>query len=361
MFERLWKNTLRRYGFSVWQVPAALFWVLSLFYACGAWINRHWPRLKVRLSVPVISVGNISVGGSGKTPLVAAIGGELQNRGLQVGIVARGYGRSSRDALVGTGSKLSRLSTDLIGDEVLLMAEKLPDVIFAVHNVKAIAAKTLMEKSQVDIVIIDDGFQHFGLHRDFEIVALDATIPSQWLHPLPYGVLREPLSNLRLADMVVITRGNLSALLNEVRALTAKFAPSAGCWEVRFVNSSITTNAQWHAIDYLREKSVFLFAGIGNFEALKRQVAQLSGTLVAAVELSDHQQYDEATIGRLKNKIKQCSPQVVLTTAKDWVKLRHFDFGREFYYLDLQLEFVPPLTELTSCIIERLGLKQKTP
>lgn len=361
MRETLWKATLRSQGLSLWFLPKVLFWLLSLGYSLGARINRVWPRSKVKVGVPVISIGNITVGGSGKTPLVIAIADALQRNGIRVGIVARGYGRSSDEPVVGVGCELTKLAAEKIGDEVLLMAEKLPNVTFAVCDIKAVAAMKLVEATSVDLVIVDDGFQHYRLHRDLEIVAVDATIPSRWLHPLPYGVLREPLSAWRLADLVVMTRVNLAADPNETRTLIDTYSPSAVRFEARFVSTLLVGSGQSRRIEYLKDKRVMLFAGIGNFKALEDQVSKISGTLVSALELSDHQVYDEATVGPLHEAIAQNVPEVVLTTAKDWVKLRDFDFGPEFYYLDLQLEFVPALTELTSCIVDRLGLKQRKP
>ncbi len=360
MFEKFWKAALRRPGFSLWLIPRGIFRLVSLCYSAGARIHRAWPRSKAKVGIPVVSVGNISVGGSGKTPLVVAIAEAFGHLGFRVGIAARGYGRSGNESVVGSGSELLKLGAESVGDEVILMAEKLPQATFAVHAVKAEAAKKLAGHYSLDLIIVDDGFQHFRLHRDLDIVAFDASIPNRNLHPLPYGVLREALSTLKLADLVVVTRPDLAGRPGEIASLLDTHAPSAPRFEARYSITTVVGIQQSHSVEYLKDKRVLLFAGIGNFEALKIQVERLSGTLAAAIELSDHQMYDSVTVQRLRDAVAEASSQVVLTTAKDWVKVRDFDFGPEFYYLNLQLEFVPPLTELTSCIIDRLGLKQRT-
>ncbi len=360
MLEQIWKKTLRREGLSVWSFLAGLFWILSLFYGLGAWINRHRPRRVARVKVPVISIGNIAVGGSGKTPLVMAIAGAFVKQGYEVGIVSSGYGRDSTDSIIGRGEEICLRTASEVGDETLLLAEQLPLTIFSIHPVKSEAARLLTAQTRVDLIIVDDGFQHFGLHRDLDIVAIDATSPAKWLSPLPLGILREPISALRTADIIVYTRSNVAGDYRNLEELVSRQATRANSYSGHFATHSLFGKHSSVPFEYLKEKRVLLFAGIGHFDQLKQQVEQIAGTLVTAIELSDHQKYDEATVARLKKAIGQHDPQIVLTTAKDWVKTRDFDFGPEFYYLELKVTFLPPEDDFVAEITQKLKLVSPT-
>jgi tetraacyldisaccharide 4'-kinase len=359
MLERAWKRILRRRWPSFWSIPALALWIVSLGYGVGSRVNRLCKRSKVHLKVPVISIGNIAVGGSGKTPLVASLGRALIQEGYRVGIVSSGYRRTGVGQFVEVGHALSKRTADDTGDEVQLLARALPDAMFAVHPVKTEAARRLVERVEVDLIIVDDGFQHFGLHRDLDIVAFDAAVPRKWLRSFPYGILREPISTLRLADVVVITRSNFAVDISGLKARVSKYAPNAVWYDAKYLANQLVGESRRLPVKYLEDKSVLLFAGVGHFDSLHRQVTALAGTLVEAVELSDHQQYDEPTVTRLQKLIKSHSPDVVLTTGKDWVKARHFDFGGEFYYLDLAIDLNPGEEHLTALVQDRLGLKRR--
>lgn len=359
MFERLWKRILRRRGLSPWSIPALLLWVVSLGYYAGARINRARMRPKLRVNVPVISIGNIAVGGSGKTPMVASLARALISEGHRVGIVSSGYRRTGVGQFVEPGHILSARRADETGDEVLLLARGLPDALFAVHPVKAEAARLIAETGEVDVIIIDDGFQHFGLHRDLDIVMFDAAVPRKWLRTFPYGILREPITTLSRADAVVITRANFATDISGLKARITKFAPRAMWYDARYQSHQLVGEKRRRPVKYLEDKSVLLFAGVGHFDSLQRQVLAMAGTLVHALELSDHQRYDEATVERIRQLMKRYTPDVVLTTGKDWVKARHFDFGDEFYYLDLAVDLNPGEEHLTALVQKRLGLTRK--
>ncbi len=360
MLERMWKKTLRREGVSVWSIVAGLFWILSLLYGLGAWINRHRPRRIVRARVPVISIGNMAVGGSGKTPLVMAISSAFLRRGFKVGVVSSGYGRTSQSPIVETGAVICRRSASEVGDETLLLAEQLPEIIFSIHPVKSEAARQLTEKAHVDLIIVDDGFQHFGLHRDLDIVAIDASLPANWLRPLPFGILREPVSALRNADIIAYTRSNLAGDYGNLRKIVSLRSKEATSFSAQFTTETLVGMSKSVPVTHVKGKRVLLFAGIGHFDHLRRQVGEMLGTLVAAIELSDHQSYDSATVSRLRDQIARHSPQVIVTTAKDWVKTRDFDFGPEFYYLELKVTFLPPEDDVVADITHKLQLVPST-
>jgi tetraacyldisaccharide 4'-kinase len=354
MRDSIWKQMLKRRDNPLSWVVAGILWPISLCYRFGTWIDRVRPRTRVRVNIPVISVGNISVGGSGKTPLVALLASELISTGLKVGVVSSGYGRKSLESFVEPGRTLVSHEADEVGDEVRLLALKLPDALFAVDSVKAAAAQKLAEHGGVDLIIVDDGFQHYKLHRDLDIVTFDASTSGTLLAPLPYGILREPMSSLSRSDIVIITRANLAHNLEALTSKIRTYAPSAEIFKSEFRSERIIGKDSEHSVSYLEGKSVFLFAGVASFNSLERQVRSLCGTMAGALELSDHQRYDSATVERLRRIIAGCRPDVVLTTEKDWVKVRSFDFGGEFYYLDPSVKLDPGAEQLTALVKKRL-------
>jgi len=359
MLEAIWKRILRRGRISLWSIPAGALWIISLGYRVAVCCRTAKPKDQLKVGVAVISVGNVAVGGSGKTPMVKSLAQSLIQSGLRVGIVSSGYRRSGVELLLEYGRAISARTAEEIGDEVKMLAHDLPRALFAVHPSKAEGARRLASQGGVDVVIVDDGFQHTGLYRDLDIVTFDAAVPKSWLRFFPYGILREPLAALSRADVIVITRADFSPDISELKSEIRSRAPQAALYAARFNIGRLIGRKRRLPIKYLEDKSVLLFAGVGHFDSLQRQMRALSGTLAEAVELADHQRYDQATLGRIRGLVDTLQPDVVVTTAKDWVKVGNFDFGREFYYLDLQVDLDPGEEHLTSLVMERLGLTQR--
>ncbi|MCX6834987.1 MAG: tetraacyldisaccharide 4'-kinase [candidate division Zixibacteria bacterium] len=359
MFERIWKKIMRRESYTLWDLPAFLLWLISLVYRIVVRLRQAMPGTSTRVSVPVISVGNITVGGSGKTPLVAFLAKGLTAESIRVGIVSSGYGRRDQAPFLALGNKVQEMNVTLTGDEVMLLAHILPEACFSVHRRKVEAARRLADSGAVDVIIVDDGFQHLQLARDIDLVAYDAALGDRQLKPFPYGMLREPLTALARADIIVVTRAKLAVDIGTIKREVLKISPDVSLYYAAFHSENIIGRDRQLSVSYLNDKSVFLFAGVGNFRALERQVSALSADLDCALELSDHQQYDQPLLERIKRQADDCDSDLILTTLKDWVKIGDFDFGREFYYLDLAIDLEPGAERLLAEIISRLGLAAK--
>lgn len=359
MVEEIWKKIIRSQGFSFWRVVAFFLWLASFFYRFLFFMKKIASGKPVKLNIPVLSVGNITVGGSGKTPMVAFISRFLLNEEIRVGIVSSGYGRTKKIAFVKPGYKVQKMDVHVTGDEVMLLAHELPEAYFAVHESKTEAAMKLAETNKVDVIIIDDGYQHFKLERDINLVTYDAGVKKRLLKSFPYGILREPVSAIRRADVVVVTRSRFAKDLNLLMKRLQKIHPKADYYNAAFSITSLVSQGQSMPVKYLEDKSVFLFAGVGNFQVLKKQVFALSGDLDYAWELSDHQQYNQTLLDEIKAMAEELDSDVIVTTSKDWVKLGNFDFGREIYYLDLSVDLNPGEEKLMESIMARLGLKNR--
>ena len=360
MLERLWKKIVRRRPYTLWDIPALLLWILSFGYRLGFWLRRRMSGAPVKVPTPLISIGNITVGGSGKTPMVAFLTEDLVDKGVRVGIVSSGYGRSGSESFVAPGYKVQQMDVGLTGDEIMLLAHHLPDAVFSVSPIKTIAAQELAESDQVDVIIVDDGFQHYQLARDIDLVTYDAGLKKQWLKPFPYGLLRESRKALGRADIIVITRAKFALDINAIKRDLRKLNPSAQIYHAAFEAHGLVGHDRQWPVKYLEDKSVYLFAGVGNFLSLKRQVSALAGDLDHALELSDHQVYEQAILEKIKSEAARFDSDLILTTFKDWVKLGVFDFGREFYYLDLVVDLDPGEEKLVAEVVQRLGLKEKS-
>lgn len=359
MFEQLWKKILRRRSMSLWAIPALLLWIVSIFYRIGRIIHNRQVGSPVKADVPVISVGNITVGGSGKTTCVGMLSRLLLQENIRVGVVSSGYGRADSTSFLEPGYRVQTMDTCLTGDEVKHLADLLPEAVFSVDQSKSEAALRLGASGEVDVIIVDDGMQHIRLHRDLEIVTHDASVADKMLKPFPLGVLREPMSAMSRADIVFITRADMADDPGAWQKQFASLCPRAEIYRAQFLASELVGRERRLPIKYLEDKSVLLFAGIGNFRAMARQVTTLCADLDQAMELSDHQQYDQTLLHKIKGAADHHDSDVILTTGKDWVKLGDFAFGREIYYLAQSVDLDPGEEKLVRIVIERLDLKRR--
>jgi tetraacyldisaccharide 4'-kinase len=179
------------------------------------------------------------------------------------------------------------------------------------------------------------------------------------LKRFPYGMLREPLRALKRADVIVVTRAKFATDLNAIKRRLRRINPRADMYHASFVAQNVIGRERSNSVKYLEDKSVLLFAGVGNFRALERQVSALAGDLDEAIELSDHQVYHRGLLEHIKCRADKYESDLILTTAKDWVKLGDFDFGREFYYLDIAVDLDPGEEKLLAYFKKKLNLPHR--
>ncbi|MFQ5499353.1 MAG: tetraacyldisaccharide 4'-kinase [Candidatus Zixiibacteriota bacterium] len=356
MLESLWKKILRRERYSPWWLIMPLLWLAAAVYRLLSVLHRVRVR-PVAASVPVISVGNITVGGTGKTPLVQSLAVGMINEGVRVGIVSSGYGRRSTAPIIEPGYRLQQMNSLDTGDETKLLSTLVPRAMFSIDNSKANAAIRLANSGEIDLIIVDDGFQHFELQRDVDIVTFDAALSDRLLRPFPAGMCREGMSSLKRADILVITRAGFATDLQELRQRLQQAAPSAQHYSAQFQISELIGTQRSLPVKYLKDKSIFLFAGIGNFDVLRREVDSHAGDLDGWLELSDHQEYSPELLDRIREEAERYGSDLIVTTGKDWVKLNDFDFGRETYYLSQTIDLDPGEEKLIAALLHSLQLE----
>ena len=275
----------------------------NVLFDCGL----RKPR---RMAVPVISVGNLTTGGTGKTPVVALIVELLVQLERRPAIISRGYRSVDGEA----------------NDEKRVLERLCPGIPHEQNRSRFQAAESVLQKSARDIIVMDDGFQHRQLHRDFDIVLIDATNPFGYGSLLPRGLLREPLSALRRADLVLITRADMVAeqALVSIAQKVAHSAPSLvdRIFRIAFQPTGFINGAgQRFAMRDLVGQPVILVSGIGNPEAFESLCERCGLSIVGTHWFPDHHHYssdDLAALKRLQNKL---GAACVVTTLKDLVKI----------------------------------------
>lgn len=277
-----------------------------------------------RASVPVVSVGNLSLGGTGKTPCVEYVARFYRNLGVQVAILSRGY-----------GAEAGR------NDEAMVLEENLPDVPHYQDADRAKIAETAVEESESELLVLDDGFQHRRLHRDLDIVLIDATWPAtrDWL--FPRGTLREPLSSLKRAGVVMLTRCDQASGVEELKATLAAKFPGKLVVTTEHRPNGLLRGDDVQGVESLRGKRVAEFCGLGNPAGFRRTLEGLGATIVESRRFRDHHAYTAADVEGLNQWAANLpGDAVVVTTQKDMVKLRLTELGgKPLFALRIGLSF----------------------
>jgi tetraacyldisaccharide 4'-kinase len=316
------------YGRKSSRVLGALLFFLSLVYGVlvrlrtGAYAAGVF-RMK-RLPCRVISVGNITLGGTGKTPMVINIAGLMQQHGRQPLVLSRGYGRKdeSATAVVSDGDSLV-LDTAAGGDEPSLIANRLARVPVVVGSDRFGAGTFAVGRFHPGCIILDDGFQHIRLARDLNIALIDASDPFGRGMLFPAGILREPLSALERADVVVITRveqvGDVAPIKETIRRhttariFTARYAPR------ELVDAASSENRPLKA---LKGAAVFAFAGIARPGSLVSLLGSLGAVVKGTAWYPDHHSYTKSDLARVFQSAVDSKATMVVTTEKDSIRLK---------------------------------------
>ncbi|MDI6606083.1 MAG: tetraacyldisaccharide 4'-kinase [Candidatus Omnitrophota bacterium] len=285
---------------------------LSLFYGLIVITLASFERLRRRrLSCKVISIGNITLGGTGKTSLVEYLARYLKEQGRQVAILSRGYKRE----------KISRQS---MGDEPFMLQQKLKNIPVIIDADRIKGAKSALKDYGADTVILDDGFQQWRLVKDLEIVTIDALNPFGNRHLLPRGTLREPLSSLKRADIFILTKTNLSRGGDGLKSFLNRLNPRALICESLHRPAGFydfNNPAELLEIDRLKGESVTLFCGIGDPDSFERLIKNLGIKAVLSFKFPDHHNYSEEDFKKITEESRRRNINILVTTEKDAARL----------------------------------------
>jgi len=310
--------TDKKKGFIAGIFKSFLF-IFSLIYGLIVKILVFIYRIKpYQLNCKVISVGNITLGGTGKTSLVELLALRLRQEGHKVAVISRGYKRKV------TGYGLRDTGYEAMGDEPYMLSRNLGDIPVIVDKDRIRAAKLAIQDYGVDTVILDDGFQQWRIKRDLEIVTIDATNPLGNLHLLPRGVLREPLSSLKRANIFVLTKVNLNPDIQVVLGFISEINPEAliveaihkpvGFYKLGSLRDNLLSLKEFHS------KRIALVCGIAAPESFEDLVSSLGIDIGLSFRFPDHHPYTKEDLDKIISDSKQNSIDIIITTEKDSVR-----------------------------------------
>ena len=321
-------------------------------YGRGVWKSR-------RLDAFTVCVGNLTAGGAGKTPMVGWLAARLQERGYRVGILTRGYGRSSGQSVsvVETGGKPTVTET---GDEVQLLLRQFERqgvaVPVAIGADRYKAGRVLEERSSVDVLLMDDGFQHVRLERDFNLLLVDVTRPLSGM--LPLGRLREPIAGAARADAIVLTRTDAGRSYGEVEHALKHVNPKAVVRRSRYRVAGVVDVKTGSEVGELAEERLLGFCGLGNPDTFRRSLRELGEEGVPCLTFADHHRYASGDVARIAEAAREHQATALVTSEKDLMNLRQLAadgrvdrlFDVPLYWLRIECE-VDEAGELVEAIV----------
>ena len=302
------------------------------YAAAMRWRNYRFDQGQTatrKVEVPVISVGNLSLGGTGKTPLVAWLAERLSDRGIRLTILSRGYGGASPQG----------------NDESQELHARLPHVAHLQHPDRARSAETAIREHGSQLILMDDGFQHRRLVRDLDIVLLDGQCPFGYGHVFPRGTLREPLAGLARADLICLTRAD-SLDIETRHALRQRLSSVAGtaqwCETAHQPQQLVNGEGQTRACQRLRDQPLVGFCGIGNPNSFSHTLRQTCGyDLRDFREYPDHHSYNAHDLHELASWAQARGAAALVCTHKDLVKIRQTELGSlPLWALQVQMHFL---------------------
>ncbi|MCX8118805.1 MAG: tetraacyldisaccharide 4'-kinase [Desulfobacterota bacterium] len=276
-----------------------------------------------KLPKPVLSVGNITMGGTGKTPLVMALARGLKERGIRVAILSRGYRRKKRRASLVTDGREILLPPDEAGDEPFLMAHTLKGIPVLVGKDRFQTGTLALEQFSVKGLLLDDGFQHLRLARDLDIVLVDSQVGFGDGHLFPRGILREPLFHLKRASLFVLTKAEDLEACRRLQRQLHQIHPGAPVFYSRFVPTGLVEpDGTMAPLALLKGRKVLALSGIARPEDFSSLIRRLGGEVVKERIFPDHHRYRLRDLTSLREEVKKL--ELIITTEKDWVKLKSF-------------------------------------
>jgi tetraacyldisaccharide 4'-kinase len=306
-------------------------WILyasSEVYQLAARLRAHLYDKDVlkQKSLPckVLSIGNITVGGTGKTPMVQYVADLLQRFGLKVAVISRGYGGSAQGSggIVSDGTT-TWMGTQASGDEPQLLASRLKGIPLLVGRDRYQAGKLAISRFGASVLVLDDGFQHLALKRDLNLLLLDSTRPFGNGHCIPRGPLREPVAQIKRASALVLTRWAEDSHWNAQGSILETYAPGRPIFRCMHMAERLFVAGQEKpiALATLEGKRLFAFSGIARNESFRETVSGLGGDIVGFLEFSDHHQYAHHDIKSIWKRATDGRVDSIITTEKDLVNL----------------------------------------
>ena len=288
-----------------------VFW-RNFFYLIGFFVSKKLPT-------KVISVGNITLGGTGKTPAVIYLVKTLFSQGLSCAVLSRGYGRKTAGTQLVTDGFTSIKDWRNFGDEPSLMARLLPGVPIVVDSNRHRGGMFIINKFKPDIIILDDAFQHRAIERDVDIVLINSQSKKSDYKLLPYGLLREPLSNLKRADLIILTKTNLTQKARSKEI--ASIIQQTDFFESSLVSQKLISK-DGNESKNTKGKKIIALSAIGDHKSFFITLENKGMVIIKKSTFVDHYNYKQIDIDMLVQEVKSNDIDFVVTTEKDMIKLK---------------------------------------
>lgn len=293
-----------------------------------------------KLECRVISVGNLTLGGTGKTPVVMMIAEILRGNGRKPGILSRGYGGNSRNEInVVCDGKNILLSTEVAGDEAVMMAKRLRNVPVLVGSDRYQTGRYAIKHFGVDTLILDDGFQHLALKRDMNILLFDHQRPFGNGQLFPAGELREPKKEVRRADFVCITRYSGSSYPPGISEQLIKGLPLVKS-TLRLDSLLNLNDGEIFDVKKLQDQPVAAFSGIANPDDFRKLLEKTGARVVCYHPFPDHHEYTLVDLKHIEDSARKSGAKFILTTEKDAVKVNSSSITIPLYKVALEMEIL---------------------
>jgi tetraacyldisaccharide 4'-kinase len=330
-----------------------------------------------KLTCPVISIGNITVGGTGKTPMTMYVANVVKELGYRVAIVSRGYkGKAETIGGIVSDGKTLLMPPEIAGDEPYMMAARLRDVPIVVGKNRFKAGRLAIRKFEPDILVLDDGFQHLKLQRDLDLLLLDSRKPFGNGHLLPRGVMREPASALIWANAIILTRSDtlddkdLTSLLKSLRFYARKKPVYRAFHKLsvhkissREKNIFETTikEASRQGFECPKGRAFFAFSGLADNHNFRSSLKSLKCRVADYLEYPDHHSYSDSDLKDILTGAKKSMSDCLITTEKDYVRIAHKTaWPIDLYVVGIEIGFGADTERFNNLIRDRLkSLREK--
>lgn len=311
---------------------------------------------RYKMEVPVISIGNLTMGGTGKTPIVSSLAVFLQNQGYRPAIISRGYGGAAGNKVnvVSDGNEIY-LDAKQAGDEPRLLAETLPEIPVLTGIVRALPCRHAIHTFGCDILLLDDGFQHLAVERDINLVLFSADALAGNSRVFPGGDLREPVSALQRADAFLLTGATATnkERADRFAALLHSRYPTKPVFFSGYTPDSAKNEQEKEVVPLASLPTpLFAFCGIARPESFRQSLTMQGISLSGFTSLKDHQPYSPRILHQIEREALATGAQGIITTAKDMVKLKHCPFDLPLFSLQMTTHLDD---DLKSFLLERLN------
>lgn len=311
-----------------------------------------------KVHVPVLSVGNITAGGTGKTPVVELLAAKLLAQGIRIAVVSRGYRRTTKGYFLVSDGKGRVASAREGGDEPVQIARKFPTLVVIADELRSRGCARAVAEYRVDCILLDDAYQHRAMHRDMDIVVIDAVDGIYTQRLLPAGRLREPLENLRRADVLLLSKCEAKSSVEQMRLALSAYT-HVPVYATRFMPRALRRleSDEDLPLDTLQGVPAGIFSGIGRPEGFRRTLTLLRTDVVAERAFADHHWYGAGDIAALVEQGRTAGVRVWITTEKDAMRLMDTEEWRslgDVYYPRMEVEFLDEEEGFDALIMSRL-------